>query len=56
MKIGNRIVKEIVFRVRLTTHQRKKLKAYAQKRGVTESFVIQQYIDRLPNAKEEGHL
>ncbi len=47
--------KEKVLRVRLTSHQLKKLEAYAERHGVSKSYVIQRYIDRLPNEKELEH-
>jgi hypothetical protein len=46
-------IKEKVLRVRVTAHQSEKLKTYAQNHGVAESYVIQQYIDRLPNPRKE---
>ena len=41
--------KDDVLRVRLTSHYRQKLKRFAQKKGITESAVIREYIRRLPD-------
>lgn len=44
-----RQIKEKVLRVRVTSHQLQKLKAYAEKHDTTVSRVIHEYIRRLPN-------
>lgn len=47
--MGVRQTKTEVLRVRLTKHYRQKLKAFAEKQGLTESAVICGYIRRLPD-------
>lgn len=42
------MVKEFTLRVRLTEHEKLRLKAEAEKRGVTMSEIIQDYCKRLP--------
>jgi predicted DNA binding CopG/RHH family protein len=44
-----RQTKEKILRVRVTAHQLQKLKAYAEKHGVTASHIIHEYLRRLPN-------
>lgn len=38
-----------VIRVRMSNHETHKLKAFAEKHGVTVSHVIREYVRRLPN-------
>ena len=44
-----RQTKEKILRVRVTSHQFQKLKAHAEKHGVSMSHVIHEYLRRLPN-------
>lgn len=45
--------KDAVLRVRLTEHEDKKLRAYADRHQRSISWVVREYIRRLPRGKDD---
>jgi len=53
MTTKKQVRKERIFRARLTNHQFNKLQAFARRRGVTMTHILNEYIRRLPNPGDE---
>jgi hypothetical protein len=50
---GKAPIKDAVLRVRLTEHEDKKLRAYAARHQRSISWVIREYLRRLPRGKDD---
>lgn len=47
-------LKDRYLQIRLTQHELEKLEAFANKKGITQSQVIRDYIRRLPNPPKDN--